>query len=232
MTSKFRESISFAPMNFIRSIWHLILKEIILEFRLSYAISGILLYVLSTVFIIYIAFKKVDPEVWNALFWIVMLFASVNAIGKSFVQENSNRQLYYYSLIDPLAIILAKIIYNVVLLALLGFIIWVAFSFIGGNPVEKSGQFALAVFLGASGLSITFTFISAISAKADNSATLMAILSFPLVIPILLTLVEFSGGAIGLFSNESFNHSISTLAGIDLLLVGGAIILFPFLWRD
>lgn len=219
-------------MNLLNSIWYLIVKEAVLEFRLRYAISGILLYVLSTVFIIYIAFVKVEPEVWNALFWIVMLFASVNAIGKSFIQENSNRQLYFYSLVDPMAVILAKIIYNVALLALLGFIIWVSFSFIGGNPVEETMQFALAVFLGASGLSITFTFISAISAKADNSATLMAILSFPLVIPILLTLIEFSGGAIGLFSNESYSRSVSTLAGIDLLLVGGAIILFPFLWKD
>lgn len=219
-------------MELLKSIWYLILKEAVLEFRLRYAISGILLYVLSTVFMIYIAFVKVEPEVWNALFWIVMLFASVNAIGKSFVQENGNRQLYYYSLIDPTALILAKIIYNVFLLALLGFIIWAAFAFIGGNPVEEAGQFALAVFLGASGLSITFTFISAISAKADNSATLMAILSFPLVIPVLLTLIEFSGAAIGLFSNETYNRSVSTLAGIDLLLIGGAVILFPFLWKD
>ena len=209
-------------------------KEALLEFRLRYAISGILLYVLSTVFIIYMAFVKVEPEVWNALFWIVMLFASVNAIGKSFVQENSNRQLYYYNLADPLAIILAKIIYNVILLAILGFIIWLAFSFIGGNPVVETGKFALAILLGASGLSITFTFISAISAKADNNATLMAILSFPLVIPVLLTLIELTGGAIGLetFEDAEFQTAVSTLLGIDLLLTGGALILFPYLWRD
>lgn len=219
-------------MNLLKSIGYLIVKEALLEFRLRYAISGILLYVLSTVFIIYVAFVKVEPDVWNALFWIVTLFASVNAIGKSFVQENSQRQLYYYSLIDPVALILAKIIYNIGLLAVLGFIIWLAFSFIGGNPVEKAGQFSLAVFLGAAGLSIIFTFISAISAKADNSATLMAILSFPLVIPVLLTLIEFSAGAIGLVSNETYKRSVSTLAGVDLLLIGGAIILFPFLWRD
>lgn len=220
-------------MSLFKEIGLLLKKEWQLEWRTKYALSGILLYVFSTIFIVYIAFTgKIQAQSWNTLFWIIVLFASVNAVVKSFIQENSNRQLYYYLLANPTAIILAKIIYNTLLLLIISLLVWAAFGFITLNPIVDVPQFLLAVVLGSVGFSITFTFISAISAKANNSATLMAILSFPLVIPILLTLVKLSGNSIGMFRDTDINGDIAILVAIDLLLVGLALILYPFLWRD
>jgi heme exporter protein B len=219
-------------MEIVREIRALLHKEALLEFRARYAISGILLYVFSTIFIVYTSFIRVEPNTWNALFWIIILFASVNAIAKSFVQENSARQLYYYSIVNPTAIISAKIIYNIILLLALSLLTWLAFAFVTDNPVKDSGQFFLALFLGSVGFSITFTFISAISAKADNSATLMAILSFPLIIPILMTLIKISANALRLLQDSSIRHDVTILLSIDLILLGMAFLLYPFLWRD
>src|SRR5688500_1827509 len=101
----------------LRQVIHLISKELTLELRQKYVLNGILLYVISTVFISYLSFKRVsDPPTWNALFWIIMLFASVNAVSKSFIQESKGRQLYLYTLASPQAIILSKIIYNMLLM--------------------------------------------------------------------------------------------------------------------
>jgi heme exporter protein B len=219
-------------MNLSRQIYFLLRKDIRLEFRNSYAISGILLYVFSTIFIVYMAFQQVQPNVWNALFWIIILFASVSAVVKSFVQESSARQLYYYSLIGPTAVIISKIIYNVLLLFFLSLLTWACFSVVAGNPVKDSAQFFLALFLGSTGFSITLTFIAAISSKADNNATLMAILSFPLIIPILLTLIKLSANALRLMQDTGIQKDILILLSIDLLLLAMALVLFPFLWRD
>lgn len=207
-------------------------KELTLEWRTKYAVSGILLYVFSTIFIVYTSFIQVQPNVWNALFWIVVLFASVNAIVKSFVQENSNRQLYYYQLANPTAVILSKILYNIGLLLLLSVLSWLAFSVVAGNPVRETGAFFLALFLGSVGFSITFTFVAAISGKADNSATLMAILSFPLVIPILMTLIKLSAHALGLLQDTNTESDVLILLAIDFILLGMAFLLYPFLWKD
>ena len=106
-------------MNILKQVKFLIQKEIILEWRSKYAFNGILLYVVSTVFVCYLAFKQISPITWNALFWIIMLFASVNAVVKSFVQESRGRQLYYFVIASPQAVILSKIIYNILLLQLL-----------------------------------------------------------------------------------------------------------------
>jgi heme exporter protein B len=86
--------------------------------------------------------------------------------------------------------------------------------------------------LGSVGFSITFTFVSAISAKADNNATLLAVLSFPLVIPILMTLVKLSANAIGLINDTGVGQDLLILVAIDLILLGLTILLYPFLWRD
>ncbi len=219
-------------MPLFKSIYLLLRKELLLEMRQKYAISGILLYVLSTVFIVYTAFIRIPANTWNVVFWIIILFASVNAIAKSFVQENTERQLYYYQLASPLAIILSKIIYNSFLLFSLSLLTFAVLSIIADNPVRKAGLFWQAMILGSLGFSIAFTFISAIASKTSNSATLMAILGFPVVIPILATLIKISADALGLINDTSVGQDIFTLLAIDGILVAVALVLFPFLWRD
>ncbi len=219
-------------MELLNQIWILFKKELILEWRQKYAISGILLYVFSTVFIIYTVFIQVEPRVWNTLFWIVMLFAAVNAVTKSFVQESGNRQLYYYQITDPIAVLLSKILYNTGLLLVIGMISFFAFSILAGNPVRNYSLFVTAILLGSLGFSITFTFISAIAAQANNNATLMAILSFPLILPIILTLLKISAQALGLIQDSSVDTDILILVGINAMLLGLGLVLFPFLWRD
>lgn len=219
-------------MNLLRQIRYLLHKEMLLEWRSFYALGGILLYVMATVFVVYRVFIRLEANVWNAMFWVVLLFAAVNAVVKSFVQESGARQMYYYMLVEPVAVLLSKIIYNAALLLLISFLVWAGFAFLGDSPVKETGMFLLALLLGSMGFSITFTFIAAISAKADNNATLMAILAFPLVIPILMTVLKLTAGALRLVRDTSVSSDMLILVAIDLLLLAMALVLYPFLWRD
>jgi heme exporter protein B len=166
------------------------------------------------------------------LFWIIALFAAINAVVKSFVQESGTRQLYYYTLANPTILLLSKIIYNAILLFVLMLLTYICLSFIAGNPVVDNGLFFLALSLGAVGFSVAFTFISAISAKASNGATLMAILSFPVVLPILLILIKLSAQALRLLQDTSIQKDIFILVGIDAILIALSFVLFPYLWKD
>jgi heme exporter protein B len=211
-------------------IFH-IRKEAMLEWRQKYAIGGILLYVSTTVFLVYLSFVKMQPEVWNVLFWIISLFASVNAVVKSFIQENSARQLFYYQLSNPIAVIFSKIIYNIIILLILNLLAFSTLALMVGYPVLSTPQYFLAIMLGSIGFSITFTFISAIAAKAQNAATMMAILSFPVIIPILISVIKVSKDAIWK-TDMTWSKDIINLGAIDLILLGLCFLLFPFLWRD
>jgi heme exporter protein B len=220
-------------MNLITEIKHLTHKEIKLEWRQKYAFNGLLLYVVATVYICYLSFKNIiDPATWNALFWIIMLFAAVNAIAKSFVQENEARLLYYYTITSPQAVILSKIIYNGLLMLLLCVFNFLFYSLLIGNIVQDMGLFTIALFLGCMGFATVLTMVAAIAAKAGHNSTLMAILSFPILIPLLITVIKLSKNAIdGLDWSVSYQY-ILILTAINVMVVALSFILFPYLWRD
>jgi len=211
----------------------LVLKDIKLEFKQRYAINGILLYVVSTIFVSYLSFSKIiDSATWNSLFWIIMLFASVNAVSKSFVQESSSRQLYYYTIASPQAIILSKMIYNFMLMGVLAILCLVVFTALMGGFVVNYPLFICALLLGSFGFASALTMIAAIASRTNNNFALMSILSFPVVMPLLLTLMKVSSAALG---NGSFADNTSYLAALALLniiVIALSYILFPYLWRD
>jgi heme exporter protein B len=218
----------------------LLKKEIILEWRSKYAFNGILLYIVSTVFVCYISFN-LNPGfnesggytiVWNILFWVIMLFASVNAIAKSFLQESKSRLLYYYSIAQPQAIILSKTIYNTLLMSLLSVLALLVYKLFFPNTVNDLLFYYLTVLLGAMSFSTVFTMLSAIASKAGNNGTLMAILSFPVIIPVILLLVKVSKAAMdGIDRSFSFGN-IGVLLAINIIVIASSLILFPYLWRD
>jgi heme exporter protein B len=219
---------------------YLLKKEIVLEWRSKYAFNGVLLYVVSTVFICYISFNlnpgftgtKGYPIVWNVLFWIIILFASVNAIAKSFMQESKSRLLYYYSIASPHAIILSKTIYNILLMSLLSGLALPIYMIFFNNTIGDPLYYFLTVLLGSISFSTVFTMISAIASKAGNNGTLMAILSFPVIIPVILVLIKLSKSAMdGLDRSLSFGN-IGVLLAINVIVITTSLILFPFLWRD
>ena len=60
----------------------------------------------------------------------------------------------------------------------------------------------------------------------------MAILSFPIVISILGTLMTLSGNALGIIQDTAYLKDVYILLAIDLILLSLALMLFPFLWKD
>lgn len=220
----------------MKSVWALLSKDILLEWRQRYALNGMLLYVVSTVFVVYMSFKlkvaNIEPITWNTLFWIILLFTAVNAITKSFTQERSGRLIYYYTIVNPQAVIVAKIIYNSLMLIVLGLIGLIIYATMMGNPVQDLPLYLFSVVLGAIGFAATLTIIAGIASKADNTATLMAVLSFPILLPMLLMLMRLSKNAMdGLARNVSYDEII-TIVAIDGIVVALSYLLFPYLWRS
>lgn len=213
--------------------WALVRKEFVLEWRQQSALSGVFLYLVSTVFLTYLAFDGIISErSWNALFWLIMLFASVNAALKAFVQEHENRHLYYYTIVSAKAAINAKIVYNALLmssLALAGFFVFVSFM---GNPLQSAWLFILNMLLGMLGFSSVLCMVSAIAARVRNNFTLMAVLGFPLVLPLLLLLVRVSRQCV---MGTKFAEVATDMLIIALLTVITFVlsnILFPYIWKE
>ena len=219
-----------------KEIGILLKKEWLLEMRQKYAIGSILLYVVSTIFVSYLSFQKIiDVRTWNALFWVIMLFTATNAIGKSFAQDSRGNQLYQYTLVSPEAAILAKIIYNLGLMIVLSILSLAVFSlFMGADVFEGAnlGLYAVSVLLGSMGFAASLTMVSAIASKTGNSLGLMAILGFPIILPLLLTVMKSSRMALDGFAWDTNLMNLMILGLINLLVAALSYILFPYLWRE
>jgi heme exporter protein B len=203
----------------------------LLEIRQQYSFYGILLYIGATVFVLFMAIEEPDANIWNGLFWVIQLFICINAVAKSFLQESRGRMLYFYSIASPVNFVLAKLFFNLLLMLVMSLLSLLLFTLFLGNPIQKAGSFIGLVLLGGSSLSLVFSFLAAIAAKAQQNAAIMAVLGFPLIIPQLLLLMQLSNAAF----NPALTIELSTillLLALDALVIILAVILFPFLWKD
>lgn len=211
----------------------LLKKDLLLELRQQHTFFGILLYVASTIFVLYLAMGQPDSTVYNGLFWMIQLFVCINAVAKSFLNESKGRMLYFYSITGPVQFIIAKLIYSSLIMILMVLLSLILFMILLGSPVINPLRFAGIAFLGGWSLSLVFTLMSAIAAKAHQNAAIMAILGFPLIIPQLLLLIRLSKSALGEVFREGALLQISLLLiGLDVLVIVLALVLFPFLWRE
>lgn len=189
------------------------------------------LYIGSTIFVLFMALQSPESAVWNGLFWIVELFICINAVAKSFLQEAPGRMLYYQTLVSPIAFVLSKLLFNAGLMLLMSMLSYGLFALFLDHPVLRPGPFFGLVLLGGLSLSLVFTFLAAIAARAQQNAAIMAILGFPIIIPQLVLLMKISSAAFS--SIGTFPLTPLLLLGVmDLLVVLLAGILFPFLWKD
>jgi len=217
----------------VKRIYALLQKDVLLEFRQKHTFYGILLYIASTIFVLYLSIDEPDANAWNGLFWVIQLFICVNAVAKSFLQESRGRMLYFYSITSPVEFIISKMLYNVLLMIFMSLLSLFLFFVFLNNPVDNSLRFTGIVILGGASISIVFTLMSAIAAKAQQNAALIAILGFPVILPQLLLLMRLSKAAFAeVFREGAVWQLAGLITGLDILVIALAVILFPYLWKD
>ena len=216
-----------------KEVIELVLKDVRLNWRERYAIYSLLLYVLCTSYVAYLSFEGIINErSWIALFWIIVLFSAMNASLQSFKRELNYQALFFYTIARPRAIIIAKIIYNSGLLIFLNLVSYLIYSTFLGNPILDRISFLLCILLGSSALASLLTLIAAIASKTNNNGGIMAVLSMPLLFPLLINLIKTS--EICIIENEFYlvDNQILFLFLLNIATILLSYLLFPYLWRD
>lgn len=217
-------------------IIQLLRKEFILELRRKSVIAGLGLYLFSLIFICYLTFNLkenvISPYTWSALFWLTILFSVVNSVAKSFIGEKKGVFIYLYTVASPQQIIISKIIYNTLLCWLISVAGYMLFSVFIFNPVQDRLIFLSVLLLASIGFSTSLSLISGIASKANNSNVLMAVLSFPVVISILLMAVRATKNALDGLDRAASTDELLNLLAINCIAGALGYILFPYIWRS
>ena len=174
----------------------------------------------------------ISPNTWAALFWLTILFSVVNSVAKSFIGEKKGVLIYYYSVASPQQIILSKAIYNTILCLIISLLGYVLFSVFIYDPVQDRQTFFIALVLASLGFSFTLSLISGIASKANNNNVLMAVLSFPVVISILLMAVQVTKNAVDGIDPSASTDELLNLVAINCIAGALGYVLFPYIWRS
>lgn len=216
-------------MLFIQQIFKLIHTDLRIEWREKHQFFSLLLYITSSAFIAYLILKSdVAPRVSISVFWIVMGFGAVTITSRSLIRETSERFIFYYQTISPTQLIVSKIIFNCILLTVISsFTAWL-FNLLFQTGFPFSYLIAISA-LGALAFGTTLTLIAGISSSVQGNAAIMAVLSFPLLLPQLLVLIRISEAL--LLNQDSTRFILASLL-INVITIALSIILFQFLWKE
>ena len=124
--------------------------------------------------------------------WLGLLLSSTLTLAESFHAEMENRALEGLLLLpaEPHALYYGKAIANWIQLVLLGAALVPIMTILYDAGTMRLGALLLVIALGAAGLSAPGTLYAAMTAQVRSKQTLLPLLLFPLIVPVLLASVK------------------------------------------
>jgi len=211
-------------------------KDIRSELRTRYAVSAIVMFAVVTVVTVGFASGgiKLTSDMQAILFWLVIYFASVAGLGQSFIKEEENKTADTLRIYAPSSSVFGgKYLFNLLLLFCLEIIIVPSFAALVGLEVKCYSLFIAILVLGTFGLAGSTTIIAAIISKSSIKGALFAVLSFPLILPLLVMAIK--GTEKALFLGAVFADGLpelKVLLSYTMVMTIAGFLLFDFVWRD
>ncbi len=206
------------------------------ELRTRYAINALAMFILVTISVI--MFSIGDEPITNyltgGLFWVVIFFSAMSGLSRVFVSEEERGTTLTLQLIAaPSTVFIGKLIFNLVLVYLMVAAITFLYTILFENfIIQNSMLFFVSLLLGSTGIAISSTLIAAIISKANTKGTLYPVLSFPVLLPLILTLVKLTQFSM---DGETFGFAwtyLAILISYDVVMLTGGIMLFDFIWKE
>lgn len=211
-------------------------KDLRSELRTRYALNALLMFVITTLSIILFAIgnENVSPEVLAGVFWIVIFFSTMSGLSRAFVAEEERGTVMTLQLMArPMTVYAGKLLFNTVLLAALNVVTTCLYLLlVTGFAVGNYAIFLPAMLLGTLGLASASTIIAAIIAKANTKGTLYPVLSFPILLPLLLTLINTTKLAVDGAPFVEAVGDFQVLVSYFVVVTTISWVLFEYIWRD
>lgn len=219
----------------IHAIVAIFKKDLLLELRTRYAVNTLLAFTGSALLLILFTLRaeELDPTPRSGLVWIIILFAAMAGMARSFVMETDQKTwplLRLYA--NATDVYTGKLLYNFLFLLLLNLFTFVLYLVLLGIPVVNGPYLMAAVVLGALGLAAVTTLTSAMISRADRRGAIFSVLSIPLLVPLLLILTRVTRIALVEGADPEFMNDLMALVGYCGVTITTGVLLFDFIWEE
>ena len=223
-------------MNFITSTLALVSKDVRSELRTRYAMNALLMFVITSVATIMFALREdeVSTDVLSGMFWVVIFFTAMSGLSRIFVSEEERGTTMTLQLVaSPSVVYFGKLIFNCGLTLALSSAVTILYLAVFPTFIIKSTAiFILTIFLGSLGFAAAATIIAAIIAKANTKGTLYPVLSFPILIPLLMTVMKSTARALDGELFVAAMGEFQILASYLMIMIAGSYLLFDYVWKE
>ena len=219
----------------MRETWFLFRHFWKADVRAQHSIAGLVLFAIATVYAAYqVVQGRPEPETWNALAWIILLFTAFNGVSRTLEEDRSEVLAYLRTAVQPLHFMLARTLHNVVVLTGLScLVVFFMGLLLGWAKLDgmRIAGFVGGMALTAVALGTTLTLLALIAARAGAGFGMTAVLGLPLVLPVVLVSTTLGSE---LMSGVSLADTWHNFAFLGALAAGSGVfgaVLFPDLWR-
>ena len=216
--------------------WAVFSKDAKLELRSRYAINMLLMFVLAALLLVLFAIgrEEVSERVQAALLWIVILFSAAVGLGRAFIAEEEGGTVLLLQLNTRGSMVYAgKLLFNFLLVLGVNLVAVGAFLLLLNVEVSFPGMLLVTLVLGALGLSGATTLLAAIIARTAQRGPLLPVLLFPLLVPLLLSVVSATRNALPSGGGWlASSDDLLTLIGFAGVVITASVLLFDYVWND
>lgn len=220
----------------IRSVGAILRKDIHSELRTRYAISALVMFVVTTIAVLLFALGQEDApaEVLAGTLWIVIFFGAMSGLSRTFVmEEERGTSMTLQLLAPPSAVYFGKLLFNVVLVVALNIFTVLLYLFlINGFIIRSADLFVCTILLGSFGFASAATIIAAIIARANTRGTLYPVLAFPLLLPLLVAVIDATKNAAAGVPLAEAGGAFQFLISYIVVVVTISSLLFEYIWKD
>lgn len=216
--------------------YNLFLKDFRSELRTRYAINALAMFIIVAISVILFSIgnEKINENLTAGLFWVVIFFTAMSGLSRAFVSEEERGTTLTLQLVtSPTTVFSGKLIFNLILVFAMNAIIAILYGALFEDFIIKNFLLFLSTFvLGNIGLAVSSTIIAAIIAKAGAKGTLYPVLSFPILLPLILTCVQLTLFSFDGTSFEKSKFELAIVVSYDVIMITVSYLLFDFIWKE
>ena len=211
-------------------------KDFHSELRTRYAINSLAMFIIVAISVILFAVgqEKISEGLAGGLFWVVIFFTAMSGLARAFVSEEERGTSLTLQLIAaPSTVFSGKLVFNIILVFCMNTVIALLYAALFESFIIRNfSLFIIAFVIGNIGLAVSSTIIAAIIAKAGAKGTLYPVLSFPILLPLILTSVQLTLFSLDGTSIEDAKFELAIVVSYDVIMLTVSYMLFDFIWKD